>query len=226
MEMLHDNCVIAEEIFTEVVRYNRDAIHICVTNPLDVITMKIQQVTGQAPRKVIGSGTLLESARLVRYVADLLEISDRSIHMSVVGEHGASAVALMSSVRVMGLPLEEYLQSVTDHPLRLNTQRLTEAFRQQGFRIFHGKGYTSTGVSATACRIVAAIASDSREVFPVSTVLQGEYGVQGVAASVPSVIGRNGVEDIREGSMTEEEQAAFKSSVDVIRQAAVAEGIL
>ena len=173
MEMLHDNCVIAEEIFTEVVRYNRDAIHICVTNPLDVITMKIQQVTGQAPRKVIGSGTLLESARLVRYVADLLEISDRSIHMSVVGEHGASAVALMSSVRVMGLPLEEYLQSVTDHPLRLNTQRLTEAFQQHGFRIFHGKGYTSTGVSATACRIVAAIASDSREVFPVSTVLQG-----------------------------------------------------
>ena len=162
----------------------------------------------------------------MRYVADLLEISDRSIHMSVVGEHGASAVALMSSVRVMGLPLEEYLQSVTDHPLRLNTQRLTEAFRQHGFRIFHGKGYTSTGVSATACRIVAAIASDSREVFPVSTVLQGEYGVQGVAASVPSVIGRNGVEEIREGSMTEEERAAFKSSVDVIRQAAVAEGIL
>ena len=162
----------------------------------------------------------------MRYVADLLEISDRSIHMSVVGEHGASAVALMSSVRVMGLPLEEYLQSVTDHPLRLNTQRLTEAFQQHGFRIFHGKGYTSTGVSATACRIVAAIASDSREVFPVSTVLQGEYGVQGVAASVPSVIGRNGVEEIREGSMTEEEQAAFQASVDVIRQAAVAEGIL
>ena len=101
-----------------------------------------------------------------------------------------------------------------------------ETFKKEAFRIFHGKGYTSTGVSATVCRIAAAIAADSREIFPVSTVLQGEYGVQGVAVSVPSVIGRSGVEDIREVVMSDEENAAFLSSVDIIRKAALTEGLL
>lgn len=226
MELLHDNCAIAEEIFTQVNRYNREAVIICVTNPLDVITMKIQQVTGRDPRKVIGSGTLLESARLVRFVAELLELSDRSIHMSVVGEHGASAVALLSSVRVMGLTLEEYLQSIADEEASLNADRLNEIFKKMAFQIFYGKGYTSTGVSATACRIAAAIASDSREVFPVSSVLQGEYGVRDVAVSVPSVLGRNGIVDIREWSMTEEERKAFLISADTVRRAAEAAGAL
>lgn len=226
MEMLHDNCVIAEEIFTEINRYNKDAIIICLTNPLDVITLKIQQVTGRDPRKVIGSGTLLESARLVRYVSELLELSDRSIHMSVVGEHGASAVALMSSVRIMGLTLEEYLKSVTGNGASLNLKRLSDAFKQAAFRIFNGKGYTSTGVSATACRIISAITTDSREVFPVSSVLQGEYGVQGIAVSVPSVLGRSGIIDIREASMIPEERSAFLASVETVRQAAMAEGLI
>lgn len=226
MEMIHDNCVIAEEIFTEVARYNRDAIIICVTNPLDVITMRIQQVMGCDPHKVVGSGTLLESARLTRFVAELLDLSERSVHLSVVGEHGSSAVALMSSFRIMGVSLEEYLKSVSDDVLMLNAEQLQNTFKREPFRIFHGKGYTSTGVSAAACRIAAAIAADSREVLPVSSVLQGEYGIRDVAVSVPSIIGRNGIEEIQEVSMTDEERDAFLASADVIRQAAIAEGIL
>lgn len=226
MELLHDNCAIAEEVFREINRYNRDAVIINVTNPLDVVTMRIQQVTGRDPHKVIGSGTLLESARLVRVVAELLEISDRSIHMSVVGEHGPTAVALMSSVRVMGLTLEEYMKATVGETVKVNMERLNEAFKNEAFRIFYGKGYTSTGVAATACRIAAAIAADSREVFPVSSVLQGEYGVQGIAVSVPSVLGRNGIHQITEWSMTEEEHSAFLASVDTVRQAAETVGIL
>ena len=183
-------------------------------------------LTGRDPHKVIGTGTLLDSARLVRFVAELLELSGRSIHMSVVGEHGSSAVALLSSVRVMGLPLEEYLRTVTDEDLILNAARLERVFKQGGFRILSGKGYTSTGVSAAACRLVAAIAADSRELLPVSSVLQGEYGVHGVAASVPSIIGKNGIEEIRKVVMAEEERAAFLASVGTIRQAAAAEGII
>lgn len=224
-QMLHDNCLIVEEIFTEVNRYNKDAIIICLTNPLDVITMKIQQVTGQSPHKVIGTGTLLESARLVRFVAELLELSEQSIHISVVGEHGSgsSAVALLSSVNVMGMGLEDYLRSVTDERIALNERTLNNAFKNEAFRIFQGKGYTSTGVSAAACRIVSAIAADKREILPVSSVLQGEYGITGLAVSVPSIVGRNGIEEIREVKMTKEEHEAFLASVDTIRQAALAE---
>ncbi len=103
---------------------------------------------------------------------------------------------------------------------------LTEAIKKEAFRIFQGKGYTSTGVSAAACRIAAAIAADSREVFPVSSVLQGEYGVNGVAISVPSVLGKNGIEEIKEFTMTDSEKEAFFASVDKMRQAAGSVGIL
>lgn len=226
MEMLHSNCVIAEEVFKEINQYNQDAIIICVTNPLDVITMKIQQVTGRPARKVIGTGTLLDTARLIRLVAEFLEISDRQVYIPVVGEHGASAVALLKSFRIMGMTMDEYLKNVTNADAALNVKALEKSFKKGGFRIAHGKGYTSTGVSATVCRLVAAIAADTKEILPVSSVLQGEYGVQGVAASVLSVIGRNGVEDILEVTMSDEEREAFFKSVDTIRQAAKAEGIV
>lgn len=226
MEMLHDNCVIAEEIFSEVRKYNREAIIICLTNPLDVITMKILDTMEISPRKVIGSGTLLESARVTRIVAELMDISSKSVNTYVVGEHGASAVALFSSARIMGLSLDEYFQGVTDDQFMLDKGRLQQVFKDEPFRIFHGKGYTSTGVSATACRIVSAIASDSREILPVSSVLQGEYGVRDVAVSVPSVVGRNGIEEIYEVGMTDDERRDFLASVEVVRSAAIAEGLL
>lgn len=226
MEMLHSNCDIAEKVFKEINRYNQDAIILCVTNPLDVITMKVQQVTGRPARKVIGSGTLLDTARLVRVVAEFLEVSDRQIHIPVVGEHGASAVSLLSSFRIMGMTMDEYLKSVTGTDTDLNVKALENIFKKGGFRIFDGKGYTSTGVSAAVCRLVANIAADSREILPVSSVLQGEYGVQGVAASVLSIIGKNGIEDIHEVMMTEEERNDFLKSVDTIRQAAKSEGII
>jgi L-lactate dehydrogenase len=226
IEMLHANCQITEEIFSEVKKYNSDAIIIDVTNPLDVIVTKIQKVTGFDPHKVIGTGTLLESARLVRCVAELLELSDKSVHISVVGEHGFSAVALLSSVRVMGLTLVDYLRTVTDDSAYLDEERLSQMFKKEAFTIFYGKGYTSTGVSAAVCKLVSAIAADSREVLPVSSVLQGEYGVNGVAASVPSIVGRNGIEEIRETFMTDQEREEFLASVKVISEGAAAEGLI
>ena len=226
MSVLRENTVITEEIFTEISRYNRDPIVICATNPLDVIVMKILRTTGWDPGRVIGSGTLLESGRLIRYLSELLDLSDRSVRVSVVGEHGPTAVALLSSVRIMGMTLDEYFRSVTASRTGFDRDRLTEAFKKEAYRIFLGKGYTSTGVSAAVCRIAGAIASDSREVFPVSSELQGEYGLSGVAVSVPSVIGKSGIEEITEAVMNAEEREAFLASAETVRQAAASVGII
>ena len=126
----------------------------------------------------------------------------------------------------MGMTMDDYLKSVIDTDADLNVKALENTFKKGGWRIVSGKGYTSTGVSAAVCRLVANIAADTREILPVSSVLQGEYGVRGVAASVPSVIGRNGIEEIHEVMMTDEERDAFLISVDTIRQAAKSEGII
>lgn len=132
----------------------------------------------------------------------------------------------MHPAEVPGLPIEQYLQSVTDEGVILNVKRLNEAFKGEAFRIFYGKGYTCTRVSAAVSRIVPAIACDSHEVLPVSSVLQGEYGINGVAVSVPSIVGKNGIEEIREMAMTDEEKEAFLTSAETIRNAAATVGML
>ena len=226
LELLNENLGIVEDIFSEVNKYNKDAIIICISNPVDLITLKIQQLTKRDPHKIIGTGTLLESARLIRFVSELLDISDKSVHISVIGEHGNSAVALLSSVRIMGLSIDEYLKTVTDDKANLNIKKLQEAFKNKAYRIVNGKGFTNTGVSAEVCRIVSAIALDSRDVLPVSSVLQGEYGIKDVAISVPSIIGKNGIEEIHEVSMSKEENDAFMNSVNKLKQLAKENNII
>lgn len=225
MEMLEENCRIADSIFSQINEYNRDGIVICLTNPVDVITMQVARTTGRDRSKVFGTGTLLDSARLTRYIANLLEISPSSASMFVLGEHGNSSVALISSFRVAGMTLDEYLSSEVGFAGYVKLEQLNETIRNVAYKIIKGKGYTSYGVASSACALVAAIAGDSRIVYPASVLLQGEYGVDGVAASVPVIVGGNGIEDIKRVKMTEDEEAGFYASVEVIREAASRVGL-
>ena len=226
MELLEENCRIAEEVFSEVDNYNRDAIVICLSNPLDVITTAVRKYTGRPHGRVLGTGTMLDSARLIRYVADLLDISERSVNMFVVGEHGNSSVTLLSSFRIIGMTLDEYFSLEVGDERTVDSQRLTSAIRAAGRKIANGKGFTSVGVAAAASRLVSAIAADAREILPVSVVLQGEYGVRDIALSVPVVVGRNGAEAVKEIKMTAEEEAAFQDSAQVVREACRAVGLV
>lgn len=218
MEMLADNCAITKDIFEQVKKYNQDGIIICVTNPLDVITTVIREVTGRDRKKVIGTGTLLDSARLTRFTAEFLEISPSSVHMHVVGEHGNSSVSLLSTCLIYGKTVEDYfLEEVGGGSI--DEEGLSKAVREAGFRILNEKGYTSYGVACAACKIVSAIAEDKREILPVSIVLDGEYGLKGFALSTPCVIGREGVETVKEVPMTEYEKKMFMKSAAIVSDA-------
>ena len=173
MELLTENSRIAKEIFTQVNQYNQNGIIICITNPLDVITTVIREVTNRDRKKVIGTGTLLDSVRLDRYIAELVDLSPDSVIMYVVGEHGNSAVPLMSSCRIFGRTYEEYFIEESGGG-RVSPEHLAKIVREAGIKIFRNKGYTSYGVACAACRIVSAIVRDSRQILPVSVVLEGE----------------------------------------------------
>ncbi len=218
MEILKENAAITSEVFKEIGRYNKDAIIICVTNPLDVVTTVVQKVTGKDRGKVIGTGTLLDSARLSRYMAELLEISPKSVSIYVVGEHGNSSVSLLSSCRIDGKTLQEYfLDDVGGGDL--SEESVYKMVRQAGYKIHQRIGYTSAGVASAAARIVTAIAGNERELLPVSVVLAGEYQMEGFAISTPCIIGREGIMDVKEIKMTPEEMALFKKSASVISEA-------
>lgn len=218
MEMLKDNCAIARDIFEKVNQYNQDAIIICITNPLDVITTVIKEVTGRDRTKVFGTGTLLDSARLTRYVADFLELSPDSVSMHVLGEHGNSSVSLLSTCRIYGKTLEEYFDEEVGGGA-FHANRLSKVVQESGLKIVAKKGTTSYGVACAACKIIEAIASDARELMPVSVVLDGEYGMKGFAISTPCVIGRDGIESVKEIAMNDYEMTMFRRSAEVISNA-------
>ena len=218
MELLKDNCEIAKDVFEQVDKYNQNGIIICITNPLDVITTVIQKVTNRDRKKVIGTGTLLDSARLARYIAGLVELSPDSVSVDVVGEHGNSSVPLLSSCRICGKTLEDYFVDEVGGGL-ISAERLARIVREAGFKIFSNKGHTSYGVACAACRIVSVIIRDNRQILPVSVVLDGEYGLNGIALSTPCVIGREGIAAVKEISMTENERELFLKSANVVREA-------
>ena len=225
MKLAHDNFIVAKSIFEEVKKYNCDGIIICISNPLDVITTAAQIYSNRPTSKVIGTGTLLESARLRRLIADILDISSNSVNITVIGEHGNSCVPVLSSCRIMGLTLEEYLKEDIGADTGISVSHIQEAVKNQAFKIYAGKGYTNYGVSASACKLVKAIVNNTREILPVSSVLSGEYSVTGYAVSVPCIIGKDGIVSVRNMKLSENESEAFARSCEIIKSALINEGL-
>ena len=213
LDLVEKNLEITEALFTEIRKYNQDAIVICVTNPVDIITTFVRRLTGWDRRRVIGTGTLLDEARLTRYVASLLDLSPRNVNLFVMGEHGGSACIQWSLSRILGMKFEDYFSmDIRDEQPEIDRQRLLEKMKNTGAQIIRGKGSTSYGVASAVRKIVEAIMGDTHEVMSVSTELCGEYGITGQAVSTPCMIGRGGVLEIKELLLADAEAAALKQS--------------
>ncbi len=215
-DVLEANCAIVCEIIVEVERYSPEAIVLIATVPVEVTTQVALNHTRFRKGRLIGSGTLIDTMRLVRLISDQIEIDPGSVFGYVIGEHGRTALIPWSVCRICGMDVDTYcrLNKVGPFDKDLMRTRMLEA----GHSIFSKKGYTNYGVSAAICRIVRAIALDERAVLPVGTLLEGEYGVDGVVMSVPCVIGRDGVERIVECDLSDSELEQFGTSAEHIRQ--------
>ncbi|MBR1797001.1 MAG: L-lactate dehydrogenase [Clostridiales bacterium] len=226
LELVDQNAKITREIFTTVKQYNTDATIIVLSNPVDIITAVIQETMGIPREKVIGTGTLLDTARLKRYISKILDVSPSSTDMFVLGEHGDSSCVIWSSVRILGMTLDEYLSSDIGEDTEANHSILSEGVRATAGKIIKAKGYTAYGVAAAAGRVVSAVINDTHEILPVTVRLQGEYGVNGIAISVPCMIGKQGVIAIKNMKFTDDEKDAFNYSVSVLSDIAKGVGLI
>ena len=218
LELVEQNAKIARDIFAEVAKVNKDAIIVVLSNPVDVITVVIQETMGLPREKVIGTGTLLDTARLKRFVASLLDVSVNSTDMFVLGEHGDSSCVIWSSIRILGMSLDDYLAMEVGDNTSVRQKKLSEHVRSAAGKMIAVKGFTAYGVAAAAGRVVSAVINDTHEILPVSVRLRGEYSVAGIAISVPCMIGRDGILAVKEMPLTEEEQAAFWKSADILKE--------
>ena len=216
LDLLGRNVVVIRDVMERLARENFGGIVLMTTNPVDILAQFAQEFSGLPVGRVIGSGTVLDSARLRAMLGQSLGVEPRSIHAYVVGEHGDSEIAAWSSARVAGVAVREFCEGAgRECP---DFDELLTRVRRAAPDIIERKGYTSYAIGSCVARICEAVLRDERSILPVSTLLAGQYGVSGVYLSLPCVMGREGVERVIEIPLDEEERAGLRASAELLRR--------
>lgn len=189
---------------------------VSISNPCDVVCTEIWRLSGCDPKRVVGSGTALDSARLRNAISSKVGLDQHSINAYMLGEHGASQFAAMSCVSFGCKTLAE-LAAEQPERFGFDQAEVEDLARQGGYVTYAGKGCTEYAVAQAAVRLVQAILGNEHYVTCCSTLLTGEHGEEGNFASIPCVVGANGIEETFELPLNEREQAAFHASCEHIR---------
>jgi L-lactate dehydrogenase len=213
--MLPENAGIVRDCVRQLMAEGFNGILIIATNPVDVIAYIAQKESELPPGQVIGSGTLLDSERLRYILGEKLDVDPRSVHATVIGEHGDSSVAVWSAAQIAGIPLALYPGADT----LPSQQELLTSVRQAGVQVAHLKGNTCFAIAACVSRICEAILRDEHSVLVVSTLITGQYGFNNIAFSTPCIIGANGIERVIELKLDTAEQAALEASAKILSEA-------
>ena len=192
-----------------------DAVVLAVTNPVEPVTQLMLRHSGFPKNRVLSLGTVVDTARLMRIVAEHVGIDPKNIFGYVLGDHSETAFIPWSICNVCGMDIDTYCR-LNGVPAPDRTAIRT-AVTDAGLAILSRKGNTNHGISASVCRVIRAIIADERSILPVGTLLEGEYGIDGVVLSVPCVIGRNGVERVLRYEFTSDEMDALRRSEQHVR---------
>ncbi len=177
-----------------------------------------EKKSGIPHNKIIGSGTILDTSRLRTRISEYYKINQKNVHAYVLGEHGSSCCIMWSFTRILGMDIQDFLNAEIEGNLSVKREKLREEVVRIGYDIFSLKGSTSYGVATAAAKIVSAIIHDTHEIMPVSVKLEGEFGIDDIAMSVPCYVSARGAEPITNAVMTEEEEKALNESAAVIRE--------
>ena len=213
LDLIHQNVAVFGQIIPQITARPFEGVLLIVTNPVDVLTYAAFRISGYPSHRVFGSGTVLDSARLKYLLGEHLNVDSRSIHAVIIGEHGDSELAVWSNANVSGVPLNGFceMQGRFDH--REAEERLYTEVRDSAYEIIRRKGATYYGIAMAVARIAECVMKDERAILPVSVVLGGQYGgLRGLALSIPSIVGRRGVEQILEIPLADSEREALHAS--------------
>jgi L-lactate dehydrogenase len=202
-----------------------DAILVLVTNPVDVLTYAALKFSGLPTRRVLGTGTVLDSSRLRDLIARHCGVAVQSVHAWIAGEHGDSEFPLWSSATVGAVPVERF--SVGGRPPMDDEAkaRIADEVVTAAERIIRGKGATNYAIGLAATRVIEAIVRDENRVLPVDSMLDGQAGVKDVCLSLPSVVNRRGVEAVIDVPMSAGEAELMRASADKVRSVARSLGL-
>ena len=216
-DLVRENTRIFKSIVDNIIKYNTEAILLVVTNPVDILTYVTLKISGFPKERVIGSGTVLDTARL-KYLAGLhLGVDSRNIHTFIIGEHGDSEVAVWSSATVSGIPLKSFCADCQMNCSIDKLHQIYEEVKNSAYAIIEAKGATYYAIAESVRRIVNAIIRDEDTILPVSSLVSGHYGLGDVCLGLPSIVGREGVKRILDIPLDDGELTALHRSSDKMK---------
>ena len=218
IDLVHRNADIFRDILKSIVTVNTECILLIVSNPVDVLTYVALKASGFPPARVIGTGTVLDTARLKYLVGEKLGVDYRNVHSFIIGEHGDSELAVWSGANVSGINIDDFC------PLCHNCHRMSDLYelydgvKNSAYEIIRGKGATYYAIAQATRRIIEAILGDENSILPVSTYLEGQYGLKDICLSIPSIVGAGGVKHVLDIPLDNTEYGALMESANKLHR--------
>ena len=224
LDLVQKNTAIYQSIIPEIVKRDFGGILLIVSNPVDILTYVALKLSGLPEKRVLGSGTVLDTARLKYALGEHLGVDSRSVHSFIIGEHGDSEIAAWSSTNVSGIPLNEFceMRGHFNHDAAMDA--IAEKVKNSAYEIISKKQATYYGIAMSVKRICECIVRNERSILPVSAMMHGEYGIEDITLSMPAIVGIGGVETHVPIALREEEAEKLVESAKKLKE--VAKGLI
>ena len=220
LDLAERNVGIFRQIIPEVVRHNEDGILLVVANPVDVLTHVTLKLSGRPTGKVIGSGTVLDSARFRYLLAEHCGVDPRNVHAYIIGEHGDSEVPVWSLANIAGTRLTDYCVVCQQDCDGMPKDEIFHQVRDAAYEVIQRKGATHFAIGLAVASIVESILRNQRSVLPVSSLMEGQHGLENVCLSLPTIVGREGAVQVLELPLDDDEVRGLRQSAAVLKEVA------
>ncbi|MDP4181034.1 MAG: L-lactate dehydrogenase [Bacillota bacterium] len=218
IDLVKRNTSIFKGIINEILKYNTDCILLVVTNPVDILTYITYKLSGFPKNKVIGSGTVLDTARFRFLISDHVGIDTRNVHAYIIGEHGDTEVPTWSLANIAGIPMDNYCRSVDMCLGEVTRNEIFENVKNAAYQIIDKKGATYYAVALAVRRIVETIVRNENSILTVSSLIDGQYGLNDICLSLPTLVNRNGIDRILDVPINEQELSLLSKSANALKE--------
>ena len=219
LDLVKKNVSIFKEIIPRIVKYAENAILLVVANPVDVLTYAALKISGFPPYRVIGSGTVLDTARFKFMLSEYSKVDTANIYAYIIGEHGDSELPVWSNATIGGMNIETYCSAYTPHhDVKKDLSGIFEKVRNAAYLIIQAKGATNYSIALALVKITRSILRNENSILPVSTLITGYYGINEVCLSVPCLVNIKGVEHYIKLELSDTEQKLFKHSAGTLKK--------
>lgn len=221
LDLVKKNVAIFKSIIPEIAKVNKECILLIVANPVDILTHVALHISGFPKNRVFGSGTVLDSARFKYLLGEHLGVDSRSVHSFIIGEHGDSEIAVWSSANVSGIPVNDFCEMRGHFKHKEAMERIAQTVKNSAYEIIEKKGATYYGIAMSVRRICEAIVRDEKAILCVSSLQNNNHGVSGVTLSMPTIVGKDGIETTVPIELSEEEEKALQKSAETLKEVLV-----